>query len=255
MIVTVEFAMNETKQQPVPKLYVGADIKPRPTEAEQAIGVCLAGGKKITRLAIRRLLETYGLATCGVSDDQDELSASLTAISEYRHSALVLIVSGADAFSTLHAIHETLVESHPNIALVVLSESGSRAQVYAALRIGAKGFVNLDSEPDELVKAVRMASQNRVYLSSDVAELLVNDISKSEKTSHTPHLTNVSLSKREVEVVQLLCEGLSSKEIGHRLHISPKTVENHRYNIYRKCEVDNVAALMRHAIEEGLISL
>ncbi len=247
--------MNETKQQPVPELYIGDNIAPRVTETEQATGICIAGGKKITRLAIRRLLETYGLVTCGVSDDQDELHASLAAISEYQRCVMVLIVSGSDAFGTLHSVHKTLIESYPNIALVVLSERGSRAQVYAALRIGAKGFVNLDSEPEELVKAVRMASQNRVYLSPDVAELLVNDISRTEETSQTPHLTNVSLSKREIEIVQLLCEGLSSKEIGRRLHISPKTVENHRYNVYRKCEVDSVAGLMRHAIEEGLISL
>jgi DNA-binding NarL/FixJ family response regulator len=58
-----------------------------------------------------------------------------------------------------------------------------------------------------------------------------------------------------VEVVQLLCEGLSSKQIAGHLHISAKTVENHRYNIYRKCEVESIAGLMRHAIQQGLVSL
>ena len=63
------------------------------------------------------------------------------------------------------------------------------------------------------------------------------------------------LTPREIEIVQLLCEGLSSKEIARHLHISAKTVENHRYNIYRKCEVDSIAALMRHAIQQGFVSI
>ena len=65
----------------------------------------------------------------------------------------------------------------------------------------------------------------------------------------------MDLSRREVEIVQLLCEGLSSREIARHLHIAAKTVENHRYNIYRKCEVDSIAGLMRHAIQDGLISI
>ena len=101
-----------------------------------------------------------------------------------------------------------------------------------------------------------MAISNKVYLASDAAELLVSDISSSgpEQASNT-RLPSVELSGREVEIVQLLCEGLSSKEIGRRLHISAKTVENHRYNIYRKCEVDSIAGFMRHAIHNGLVTI
>ena len=58
-----------------------------------------------------------------------------------------------------------------------------------------------------------------------------------------------------MQVVQLLCEGLSSKEIAHQLHVSPKTIENHRCNIYRKWEVDSIAGLMRHAIRRGLVAV
>ena len=76
-----------------------------------------------------------------------------------------------------------------------------------------------------------------------------------EPTGGTKRLPSVELSRREVEIVQLLCEGLSSKEIARRLHLSAKTVENHRYNIYRKCQVDSVATLMRYAIKHGLISI
>jgi DNA-binding CsgD family transcriptional regulator len=80
------------------------------------------------------------------------------------------------------------------------------------------------------------------------------DLSTAEQTS-AARPPKVELSERETEIVHLLCEGLSSKEIARRLHISTKTLENHRYNIYRKCEVDGVAGLMRHAIQQGLVSI
>ena len=57
-----------------------------------------------------------------------------------------------------------------------------------------------------------------------------------------------------MEIVQFLCNGLSSKEIAKSLHLSTKTIENHRYNIYRKCEVESIAGLIRHAVQHGLVS-
>ena len=121
---------------------------------------------------------------------------------------------------------------------------------------GAKAFVNLDAEPEELLKAITMAASNKVYLASDAAEVLINDVSVAvDDPSASPRLAQVTLSRREVEIVQLLCEGLSSKEIARSLHISSKTVDNHRYNIYRKCDTESLAGLMRYAIHHGLISV
>lgn len=138
--------------------------------------------------------------------------------------------------------------------LVVLSERTSRGQV-TALR-GAKAYVNLDADPKELIKAIEMAAQQKVSLSPDAAELLVNDVSAAITPSRRSRLPATDLSRREVEIVQLLCEGLSSKEMARCLHISAKTVENHRYyNIYRKCEVDSIAGLMRYAIRHGMIAI
>jgi len=113
----------------------------------------------------------------------------------------------------------------------------------------------LDCDPEDLAKAVRMALANKVYLSPDVAELLVNDVSATFEPAKSSRLPSLELSRREVEIVQLLCEGLSSKEVARHLHLSAKTVENHRYNVYKKCEVDSIAALMRYAIQHGLISI
>jgi DNA-binding NarL/FixJ family response regulator len=218
-----------------------------------AIRVGLIGGKRIFRRALAALLEDQGLAVSDAVQGEEDLCESL---GDHRAACdvIVLIVSGGP-FTAFHRIHETLKKAGDRCRLVVLSEHATRGQIYAALRIGAKAYVNLDAEPDELKKAILMAEQRKVHLAPDAAELLVRDISAGGDPAGRPTIPSVELSRREVEVVQLLCEGLSSKEVAKQLHISSKTVENHRYNIYRKCEVDGIAGLMRHAIQNGLVSV
>lgn len=218
--------------------------------------VGLVGGKRIIRRSIEGMLTGKGLGVAECLADADELERLLKEGQAKTCNVFVLILAGRSPFGTFRRIHDIMSASGKTVPLVVLSEQASRGQVYAALRIGAKAYVNFDAEPDELAKAIEKAASGKVYLSPDIAELLVNDISTaSSEDSQSPRLPRVDLSKREVEVVQLLCEGLSSKEIARHLHISSKTVENHRYNIYRKCEVDSIASLMRYAIQQGMVSI
>ncbi len=226
----------------------------RPGSAEK-VSVALVGGKRILRSAIRELLNSSNIAVSGMHDSEESLAKSLDAGAQAPCNVVLLILSGVGPFGAFRRINETLGKTRHAVPLVVLSERASRGQVYAALRIGARGYVNLDADPRELTKAINLAARNKVYLAPDAAELLVNDLSSRIEPANPPRLPNIDLSKREVEIVQLLCEGLSSKQIAGHLHISAKTVENHRYNIYRKCEVDSIAALMRHAIQHGLVSI
>jgi len=216
------------------------------------IRVCLIGGQRIIRSAIQGYLQGQGVEVARNLEDEP----SLAAIGQGglgRATLLVLIVSGG-AFRTFHLI-KPLLEGSGRLPLVVLSDQVSRGQVYTALRLGAKAFVNLNADPTELLTAIRMASAQKVYLAPEAAELLVTDISDGAKPSRSRAVGATNLSRRELEIVQLLCEGLSSKEIAGNLHLSTKTVENHRYNIYRKCEVDSIACLMRHAVQHGLIAI
>ncbi|MBT3201579.1 MAG: response regulator transcription factor [Phycisphaerales bacterium] len=216
--------------------------------------VIVVGGQQITRNAIDSLLAGRGVDMGRPLSSEDELARLLQSDPE-ACDLIVLILPGDTPFGMFGRIGELLDQTSQTLSLVVLSEQASRGQVHAALRIGAKAFVNLDADPDELIRAIKMAAKHRVYLSPDAAELLVNDVSTAIDGTHGSHLPKTELSRREIEVVQLLCEGFSSKEIARQLHISPKTVENHRYNIYRKCEVDSIAALMRYAIHRGLVSV
>lgn len=241
-------------QTPAREVYKSDVVSP--ADAKK-INVVIVGGASIIRSAIGQLLAKNGIFIGALCDSEQSLAETLEESEQRNHCfcAILFVLSGTGPFGAFRRIHNTLSKVGNSSPLVVLSEHASRGQVYAALRIGAKGYVNMDAEPEELVKAVKMACRNKVYLAPDAAELLVKDISSTADTNRSTKLPSIELSKREVEIVQLLCEGLSSKEIGRHLHISSKTVENHRYNIYRKSEVDSIAALMRHAIQHGLVTL
>jgi DNA-binding NarL/FixJ family response regulator len=221
---------------------------------EQGVSACLVGGKRLVRMALEKYIESRGIPVTSTFADEEALAAALRENTPQPFGVIILLLSGG-AFKAFHLINDVLQGPEAAIPLVVVTEQASRGQVYAALRIGAKAYVDLDAEPEELVRAIHMAAAGKVHLSPDAAQLLVDDITTATEPSHLPRLPSMQLSRREVEIVQLLCEGLSSKEVGRRLHISPKTVENHRYNIYRKCEVESIAGLMRHAIQHGLVTV
>jgi DNA-binding NarL/FixJ family response regulator len=224
---------------------------------ETEIHICLVGGKRIIREALTDILNRQQRIEvtefCSRPEKLRDLLDRAVAGEPPADVILALLTEGN--FSTIHQLHEIISEAGLDCPLVIVSEAIGRGQVYAALRIGAKGYVDLDSSCEELCKAIRTASRGKVYLAPSVAEVLVNDVSASMDTPRSQRPMNIDLSRRETEIVQLLCEGLSSKETARRLHISVKTVENHRYNIYRKCDVDSIAGLMRHAIQHGMVTL
>ncbi len=231
------------------------DFSPEFPVEQKANRIFLIGGKTVLRMGIAELLRKHGLEVAEQHAFEESLGKYLVDEKEPSFDLILLVLTGGP-FTAIHRIREALSQTRHSVPLVILSEETGRSEVYAALRIGAKACLDLDCDPKELVRAIRMAMENKVYLASDVAELLVNDMSASfEPSSKSQRLPSIELSRREVEIVQLLCEGLSSKEIARRLHLSAKTVENHRYNIYRKCQVDSIAALMRYAIKHGLVSI
>jgi DNA-binding NarL/FixJ family response regulator len=129
-------------------------------------------------------------------------------------------------------------------AVVVLSVHGEPSMVRAALRGGATGYVLKESVSSDLGHAIHAVAAGGLFLSSEVAAVLnpANDGDSTEEPS---------LSPREREVVQLVVDGLSTKQIAARLQTSPKTVEKQRRNAMRKLDVPNVAALVRAVTAEG----
>lgn len=132
---------------------------------------------------------------------------------------------------------------------ILLTMSAQPRHVAEAMRLGAHGYVLKGSPSREVLAAVDAVSQGRKHLGTGVAELAVEGLIQGSAAGSI-----ASLSTREQQVILLVVRGLTSAAIGERLHLSPKTVESYRSRLMAKLEVNDLPALVRLAIREGLIS-
>jgi len=147
-----------------------------------------------------------------------------------------------------------MLPRHPNLKVIVLSIHETKPYVYRALKAGAKGYLIKETAGLEVVDAVREVYRGERYLSQRIADLLTDISFRSLQISgETSPLEQ--LSPREREIMQLVAEGKTSQEIGERLSISPKSVDTYRSRLMHKIGVEDVAGLVRFAIQYGVISL
>jgi two-component system response regulator NreC len=138
----------------------------------------------------------------------------------------------------------------PRTRVVALSVHNNKRLVVEMLQAGAAGYLLKSSDFEEVVKAIKVVLSGKVYLSPDIAGLVVERIAdRSPQTG-----LGTTLTSREREVLQLLAEGKRSQDIADTLYVSVKTVEAHRRNIMKKLNLDSVAQLTKYAIQEGLTS-
>jgi DNA-binding NarL/FixJ family response regulator len=155
-------------------------------------------------------------------------------------------LNGVEATRRIRAEHE-------RVKVVALSTYVDKRYVHHMLEAGACGYVLKISAHDELVRAVRAASQGRTYLSPEVTGMVVD---RSTQPHAAGEVTAFStLGAREREVLQLVAEGKTSGETAKAMHISIKTVETHRRNIAQKLGLHGTAELTKYAVREGLTSL
>ncbi|MBS3820789.1 MAG: response regulator [Planctomycetes bacterium] len=140
----------------------------------------------------------------------------------------------------------------PDARVLALSMHTSTQNVLQMLQAGASGYVTKGSPMEELVRAVRDVHGGTTYLSQDIADDIDEENIELFKQLVSPAGV---LSPREREVLQLVVEGKSSKEIGRDLHVTTKTIEHHRHNIMRKLKINSIPDLTKFAIREGLTSL
>jgi DNA-binding NarL/FixJ family response regulator len=124
-----------------------------------------------------------------------------------------------------------------------------------AFQAGATGYVVKESATEKLVEGLEAVSKGEYFLDTSLSQKVVNKLVKSSARASDLDSRYGSLTRREQEVLRLVVEGLSAKEIGDRLFISPKTVENHRTNIMNKLDIHSTMELVRYAAKLGLIDV
>jgi len=141
----------------------------------------------------------------------------------------------------------------PSIAVLALTIHEEEDYFFQMLDAGASGYIPKRAASDELLRAIRTVFQGEVFLHSSVARVLVKDF--LQRGGATSKVSLSDLTQREQEVLTLIAEGLTNKQVGERLGISPKTVARHRDNITHKLNLSSRTELARYAIQKGLISL
>jgi DNA-binding NarL/FixJ family response regulator len=141
----------------------------------------------------------------------------------------------------------------PDTRVIIMSMHFEEDTIVEALRSGASAYIFKGDSLSELTDAIRAVSRGNNYLSPRVSSTIVEQL--LDKKGARQKLSVDILSTRELEVLQLISEGKTSREIGQLLSISPKTVDNHKANIMKKLDVHDVPSLVRFAIKAGITEL
>lgn len=212
----------------------------------RVISVLVADDHGIVREGLRRLLESeHDLNVVGEARDGREV---LDEVEQLKPQVVVLDIT-MPRLGGLETL-ERLRASHPDVKVILLSVHGDPPFIQSAIALGADGYVLKNGRAAEIVTAVREVMNGGSYFSPVVAREIVDQL-RSPRASATEPFS--ILSGREREVLHLIADGLSAKEIAARLDISTKTVEAHRTSLMRKLGVRKATELVRYALRHGLI--
>jgi two-component system response regulator NreC len=143
---------------------------------------------------------------------------------------------------------------YPETNVLVLTMHENEEYVYQILKSGASGYVLKSAGKDELATAIRAAAKGEKFFSPKISQLMAEGYVKrvEQRTSDSPK-GDVSLTRREREILALVANGLTNQQIADQLFISPRTVDTHRTNIMQKLEIHDLANLVHYAIEHGIV--
>ncbi len=218
-------------------------------ETSREVRILLADDHTIVRDGLRSLIQDQdGMTVVGEAKSGRE-ALKLT---EELVPDVVLMDIGMPGLNGVGATRR-IKEEHPAIHVIALSMHSDTQFVARMLEAGASGYVLKDCAFDELADALAAVGRGNTYLSPTIAGPLVEDYLRRVEDDEDPDGT--PLSPREQEVLQLLAEGLISKQIATRLGVSEKTIETHRSRLMNKLGIRSVAELTKYAIRHGLTEL
>ncbi len=215
------------------------------------IRVLLVDDHALFRRGIASVLEKHG----GI-ELVGEAVNGYQAIEKMRelHPQVILMDLMMPGLSGLEAIEAIHVEA-PEINILALTVSENKADLFSAIKYGAKGYVLKDVEPEDLIQAVLHISRGGVIISPQMAEGLLDEFKgpAADTAGESSAVSEGNLSPREKEILQLLATGASNKHIAETLSISENTVKTHMQNIMEKLQLQNRSQATAYAIKKGLI--
>lgn len=147
---------------------------------------------------------------------------------------------------------ENIVAKYPDVKVIVLTMHDSEKYILHMMEMGVHAFLLKNTEPEELLAAIHSVIEKDFYHNDLVASVLRKNM-KEKKQGHRPSFHPPELSDREKEVLMLVCQEMTIKEIGQKLSLSENTIRNHRTNIMEKVGVNNMVGLVKYAYDTGLM--
>ncbi len=211
------------------------------------VRILLADDHALVLAGLRKLVESFaGMIVVGEAHD----GVALIQQAGQFQPDLVLVDIAMPGLNGLEATAR-MGKSMPQVKVLILSMHQSEEYVRQALRSGANGYLLKDAAPVELELAIHAVLRGETYLSPAVSRGVVSDYVQRLRDDPKP---GTGLTPRQTEVLQLIAEGLSTKEIARRLDLSVKTVETHRTQLMKQLDIHEIAGLVRYAMRNGLVS-
>ena len=212
----------------------------------RALRVVLADDHTLVRAGLRSLVEQLkDVSVVAEANDGHEVLAAAAA----HHPDVVLMDITMPGMNGFEAALR-LKKEHPQVKIIILSMHASEEYVLQALRAGASGYLVKDSAPLELSLALQSVARGETYLSPPISRQVVESYMQRVGQSDEPLAL---LTGRQREILQLIAEGSSTKDIARKLNLSVKTIETHRAQLMERLDIHDVAGLVRFAVRHGLV--
>lgn len=208
------------------------------------IKILLVDDHKILRDGIRNVIERN--TTMEVIAEAKDGREAIKLCNQLKPNVVIMDI----AMEGLNGVEATtrIVQENPETKVIALSMHSSKRFVLGMFKAGAYGYLLKDCDSEELIKAIKTVSINQKYIAQNISAVILSEFISGKQEE-------MILTSREKEILQLIAEGKSSKDIGEILFLSSKTIDTHRKNIMDKLELYSLPELTKYALKIGLISL
>jgi DNA-binding NarL/FixJ family response regulator len=212
------------------------------------IRILLADDHTVMRRGLRALLErqTGFLVVAEAADGREAVDAAADVGPD-----VAVIDIGMPNLNGIEAARR-ITEKRPETAVVILSMHADESYVLRALKSGARGYLLKDSPEEDLINAIRAVHKGKAFFSPEISRMLADDYMRQMRQRGVEDSYEL-LTRREREILQMLGEGNSNKEVATKLNLSLHTVETHRGNVLEKLNLHSTAEMILYAVRKGIV--
>ncbi len=210
------------------------------------IRVLLVEDHTLMRAGIRSLLQNFSGMEI-VAETSDGLEA--VRLAETHQPDVVLMDISMKGLNGLEATAR--IAKNPQVRVLMLSMHASEEYVLRALQVGASGYILKDASPGDLERAIQAVAHGEAYLSPSVSRYVVDYVRHADRNANSGPFEK--LTPRQREILQLIAEGSTTRDIAQRLYISATTVETHRAQLMERLDIHDIPGLVRYAVRMGIV--